>query len=174
MMVMLFRFMGEAEPLRNMRGRLAGPAFAADSPRMSDNTRLPNSQISRADMFVPLLEADPSFSNRWHAFVEEWRDEPDELPQYLALFDLARHLIGRLEAGDVAGFDTVFDVVERWHLEGDDYVREAASIGLLEDLQNGYLHKTTEPSDFEKWLRPTSRIWWDKLIAYWEGRGSLK
>ena len=125
-------------------------------------------------MFVPLLEADPSFSDKWRAFVEEWPDEQDDLPQYLALSDVARHLIRRLEASDVANFDAVFDVVERWHVEGDAYVREAASLGLLEDLQNGYLHETTQPSDFEKWLRPTSRIWWDKLIAYWEQGAPLQ
>ena len=31
---------------------------------------------------------------------------------------------------------TDIEVIERWHLEGDDYVREAATVGLLEDLQN--------------------------------------
>ncbi|MCW3846198.1 hypothetical protein OF829_03035 [Sphingomonas sp. LB-2] len=117
-------------------------------------------------MFEPVLEADPGFAPAYAAFLEEYRDEPD-LPEYLALSDFARHLFARVETGDTAGFDAIFDVVERWHIDGDDYVREAASIGLLEDLQNGNLHRTTRPEDFIPWLRPHSRKWWNFVNRYW-------
>src|SRR5579863_6287654 len=106
--------------------------------------------IRREQMFEPLLQADPTFGPVWDAFLCEWKDE-DEQPFYLALADLARHLIGRLERGETAVFDAVFDVVERWHLQGDSYVKEAASVGLLEGLQNGKLHRRSRPSDFEPW-----------------------
>lgn len=124
--------------------------------------------ITRENMFEPLLAADPSFAETWQAFVHEWRDEPD-LPQYLALADLARHLIGKMQVGDTSRFDAVFAVVERWHLEGDGYVEEAASIGLLEDLQNTGLHDRTTPEMFLPWLRPVSREQWDKIEAFWNG-----
>ena len=91
--------------------------------------------ITRETMFEPLLVADPSFKLRWDEFKTEWADEP-EPPLYLALGSLAEHLLERLGRGDTGGFDGIFAVVERWHTEGDAYVREAASIGLLESLQN--------------------------------------
>ena len=124
--------------------------------------------ISRATMFEPLLVADPSFQPRWTEFIAEWEDEP-ELPLYLALSSLAQHLLGRLRTDDTAGFDRIFAVVERWHTNGDAYVREAASIGLLEDLQNlsggsGKRSVTVEP-----WLGSESRRWWDKLDRFWDG-----
>ena len=122
--------------------------------------------IPRGRMFEPLLEADPGFAPAYAAFLDDYRDEAD-LPEYLALADLARHLIARLERGDTAGFDAVFDVVERWHIDGDDYVREAASIGLLEDLQNEHLHRSTRPGDFVPWLSPESRKWWSFVERYW-------
>src|SRR5687767_14704971 len=94
-----------------------------------------SSQIPRAAMFDPLLDADPSFLPHWRAFLAEYCDEPD-LPLYLALSPLAEHLIERLGRGDTKGFNDIFDVVERWHVDGDAYVREAATIGLLESIQN--------------------------------------
>lgn len=122
--------------------------------------------ISRTNMFEPLLEAEPSFIPIWKAFLEEWQSEP-EPPLYLALSSLARHLIARLRAGETDGFHAVFEVVERWHLQGDAYVREAASVGLLEDLQNTDLHQNTVPTNFEPWLRPESWRWWGKLDRFW-------
>ena len=130
--------------------------------------------IPRERMFEPLLVADPSFRPAWERFVEEYRDEEEELPNYLALCDLARHLIGKLAAGQTGAFPAVFDVVERWHIEGDPYVQEAATIGLLEDLQNDWLHQTTQPADFEFWLRPVSREYWDMLVIYWAERQPLR
>lgn len=129
--------------------------------------------ITREHMFEPMLIADPAFAPAWSAFVIEWQGE-NELPLYIALTALARHLIGKLAEGDTARFDAVFDVVERWHVEGTPSVREAASIGLLEDLQNGNLHRTTTPSAFLPWLRPVSRRWWDKVEAFWETGSPLQ
>ena len=63
----------------------------------------------------------------------------------------------------------MFDVIERWLLEGDAYVKGVASIGLLEDLQNGKLHVSTAPSDLERWLRPLSAEAWKQLNTFWAG-----
>ncbi|WP_018428669.1 hypothetical protein [Hoeflea sp. 108] len=128
--------------------------------------------ITNTDMFAPMLEADPGFQDAWNTFSDKWRDHL-EPPFYLALNALARHLIARLEAGDTASFDAVFDVVERWHVEGDDYVREAATIGLLEDLQNTKLHMSTDPAAFRPWLRPESLLWWEGVEDFWAGRTPL-
>lgn len=122
--------------------------------------------IATETMFDPILAADPSFLPAWMEFLEDYGDEPKPL-YYLALSALARHLIECLEGGDTSRFDAIFDIVERWHLVGDQYVREAATIGLLEDLQNTNLHRVTAPEAFLPWLRPESRRWWDKVEAFW-------
>lgn len=130
--------------------------------------------IRRAAMMEPMLDACPSFRPAWDEFVEEWKSEP-ELPVYLALSELARHLIDRLETQDSATLSRAFAVVERWHLEGDDFVREAATIGLLEDLQNGNLHVRTTPKRFEPLLLPASLKAWRELeSAPKRSRGALE
>lgn len=134
--------------------------------------------IDRSEMFAPLLEADPTFEPRWRDFVVEYADEP-ELPLYIALDELAQHLIARQLSADTQGFDMVFNVVERWHTEGDAYVTEAAAIGFLESLQNHLggndRRKDVEgvrASDFEPYLGPETLRWWEKLYRYWEGENA--
>ena len=125
---------------------------------------------------APMLVACPSFAPAWSAFVAEWRDEPalsedggdGSLPLYLALADLARHLVQKLETGDTQAFAAVFAVVEQWIECGDPYVSEAAIVGLLEDLQNGNFRTRTQPADFEAWLGPRSRRWWAEVGDFWD------
>ena len=120
-------------------------------------------------MLPLLLDACPSFDEPWRACLEEWGDRCD-LPVYIALSELARHLIGMLDRGETEAFSRVFDVVERWHVEGDAYVRCAATVGLLEDLQNGNLHTArTAPEQFLPYLGPESRKWWHRVERFWSG-----
>lgn len=126
--------------------------------------------ITKDQMFAPLLAACPSFEPTWREFVEESEHHPDQEPlYYIALGDLARHLVERLRSGATEEFPAVFQVVERWHCLGDHYVQEAATIGLLEGIQNIAGHESVDPAVFEKWLLPASKKWWGKLNGFWDG-----
>ena len=125
--------------------------------------------ISREDMFDVLLKADPTFQPVWDAFVDKWRDQI-EPPLYLALGDLARHVIGKLEDDRIDDLQRIFAAVERWLDDGDELVREAATIGLLEDLQNPNLHKTTSPDRLKQWLGPLSAMQWSEVERFWSGQ----
>jgi hypothetical protein len=124
-------------------------------------------------MFTPILEVCPSFRATWDEFVDEWKDDPDGLPQYLALSDLARHVIEMLERNETDGVNAIFGVVETWHLDGDPYVKEAATVGFLEDIQNTGLHNgSTTPNDFLEFLLPETKYWWSKVEDFW-GQGKV-
>lgn len=126
--------------------------------------------IDRERMMEPMLNACPSFRPTWNEFTDEWRNEP-EMPLYSALGDLARHLTAMLAEGQTASFPAIFDVIERWHVEGDAYVSEAATVGLLEGLHNATIHETTEPEQFRLFMLPQTERWWDKLYEFWnEGK----
>lgn len=169
--------------MRKQNGRITH--FCAKSG-LSGTDPIADSQVSRQtkpmierdEMFAPMLEADPSFIGQWQTFLADYSDEPD-LPQYLALGDLALHLIDRMRRGDIANFDKVFEVVERWHIDGDEYVQEAATVGFLESIQNHLGGNDrfkgdggVRASDFEPYLGPETRKWWDKLYRFWEGDSS--
>ena len=124
--------------------------------------------VGKDEMMGVLLEACPSFEADWQLFLDEWKEQTDDLPLYLALAAFARHLVGMLERGEPTSFPVIFAAVERLHLEGDDYVKEATTVGLLEDMQNGNLHTSTKPEQFRQFLGPVSEKWWDKLYRFWE------
>lgn len=115
-----------------------------------------------------MLQACPSFRPVWDEFLAEWSTENDK-PIYLALASLARHVIELLAAQRNTELASVFVVVENWHIDGDAYVREAATIGLLEHLQNDNLHDSTTPGQIEPFLMPESLKWWRKVDEFWNG-----
>jgi hypothetical protein len=129
--------------------------------------------IAKTHMFEPMLAACPTFMPAWCAFLNDWEDSKEALPYYLALGDLAHHLVEQLDAGATKHFEAVFDVVERWHREGDPYVKEAATVGLLEGIQNICLNSSIDPRRFDFWLKPESKRWWDKLNRLWNGEDIL-
>ncbi|MDR6955263.1 hypothetical protein J2X65_004642 [Ancylobacter sp. 3268] len=129
---------------------------------------MPSPLITRSVMFEPLLAADPSFRPRWNEFIAEWEEEGD-FPLYLALHSLAEHILERHKDGDTVRFSDIFAVVECWHTEGDDYVKEAATIGFLESLQNLSGGNDRQIATIEPWLGLETRRWWDKLDRFWDG-----
>lgn len=124
--------------------------------------------IDAKDMIPLLVEASPGFAEEWAEFLAEWADEPS-LPYYIALGDFARHMCGLMAAGDEKALKRIFVVIERLHIEGSAYVKEAAMVGLLEDLQNTNIHlPSTSPEKIERFLHPDSARWWEKVRAFWE------
>jgi hypothetical protein len=124
--------------------------------------------ISRDTMMAPIIAVSPSFVPTWKAFVEEWQDDPDGLPHYLVLADLAVHIAQLIEEDAEAELQSIFQAVEDWHVNGDAYVREAASIGLLEDLQNSNVVGEDVPAQVLRFLGPESTRWWRKVQDFWE------
>jgi hypothetical protein len=112
------------------------------------------------DEVMPLLmEACPSYR----------LPEVDHDLLYYVLSDFARHLLKSQKDGHTDEFTSVARVIERLHLEGDHYVRESATIGLLEGIQNIWGNDDTNPELFAQHLQPESRRWWDELNAFWRG-----
>jgi hypothetical protein len=125
--------------------------------------------IDKDNMMGVLIEACPSFVPAWEAFLKEWEEDANDLPLYLALAELARHLCGMLARDETTMFSRVFGAVERLLVDGDQYVQEAACVGLLEDLQNANLHSSTAPEQFRPFLGPEAARCWSELDRFWRG-----
>ena len=91
---------------------------------------------------------------------------------YVDLGEFARHLVELYSSGRVGEFARVFDVIESLHVHGDSYVREAATVGLLEGIQNIASHSSVDAEVFVKYLQPESLRWWNKLKDFWS-KGKL-
>jgi hypothetical protein len=126
--------------------------------------------IKRSEMIPLLVQACPAFEAAWQEFRVEWANEP-ELPCYIAIGEFATHLSSVVANGNEEVLRHVFELIERLILEGDAYVREAAIVGVIEDLQNLNLHSGTKPEQYLPYLLPQTRRWWSKVEAFWsEGR----
>ena len=118
--------------------------------------------IEKDEMLELAVKACPSFKPAWEEFLDDWKDEKD-LPLYLALGDLSRHISSIIETAQNSELKELFEVVERWHIEGSSYVKEAATIGLLEGLQG-----QSNATSIEPYLLPESKKCWDKVNEFWE------
>ena len=137
-----------------------------------DSVALPSAVITREKAVALLLDACPSFiaSQHWRAYQEDWANEPEQ-PLYLFASALVLHLTELNAADRREEFPGVFAVIEQMHTEGDDYVRELATIGFMEDLQSTNMHPDgSAPVDFLGWLSPVSHWWWDEVELFWQGR----
>jgi hypothetical protein len=112
--------------------------------------------ISSPQIIPMLVDASPSF-----------KCAEDLL--YVALGDFARHLLELYQRKETVSFSAVCAVIERLYVEGDHGVQEAATIGLLEGIQNVWGNNNVDPELFASYLLPESRKWWDELNAFWRG-----
>ncbi len=88
--------------------------------------------ITKPQIVPRLLDVCPSFRPVWEKHIRDYHEEIT----YVVLSDLAVHLLDLHRAGKREAFPEVGRVIEELHVEGDAYVREAATIGLLEGIQN--------------------------------------
>lgn len=132
--------------------------------------------IHRTQMMQLLVTACPSFAARFAAgAANDYQDENGETLEYLALSDFSSHILSLIAAQQFDELPATFAVVERLHVEGDKYVREAATVGLLEALQNDGEHRKVEKSRITKWFGPETQKWWDRLNNFWAGdAGALR
>ena len=119
--------------------------------------------ITKEQVMPLLLDACPSFTEKWQKHLAYW-DGKNLL--YNDLSEFNAHLFELHKNKQVEEFPEVFDVVEKLHLEGDDHVKEAATIGLLEGIQNAASHA----EDFVQYLGTESEKRWFQLNDFWQGR----
>lgn len=130
---------------------------------MGKDRKVEADAIELADMFPMLLAADPSFQPVW----DSHRVDGDEPLTYAVLGDLASHLLAKLRDGDRDSLKAILHVVELWLEQGARSVREAATVGFVEDLQNINLHRGTTPADIVPFLGPRGRLAWGDVEAFW-------
>ena len=125
--------------------------------------------ITKTDVMTRILEACPSFKEPWKAYIESEYGAEDEQLLYVDLGAFARHVVDLYELGRTEELQPVFEVIERLHQEGDADVRKAATIGLLEDIQNIASHRFDHEA-FVRFLGPETAKWWHELDAFWQGK----
>lgn len=126
--------------------------------------------ISKEEVMKELIKSCPSYQTRWEEYVKNNYKTEDEQLLYIDLSDFASYIVDLYRQNKTDEFPEVFEVIELLHTSGDDYVKEAATIGLLEDIQNQLLNYQIDLRNFEQFLKKDSQKWWDNLINFWNGK----
>lgn len=124
--------------------------------------------ISETEVMNLLVGACPSFARAW---AEARADADfDSSLLHVHLGELAAHLIERLRRDDASECVALFAAVERLFVEGDEDVREAATLGLLDGLQSAAGTAGVSPARFVDLFQPATRRRWDELERFWAGQ----
>ncbi|WP_075617970.1 DUF7674 family protein [Paenisporosarcina indica] len=126
-------------------------------------------EITKEQVMGLLLSACPSYFERWEKYLKENYEDGDEQLVYIEVADFADHIIELYKLNETEEFKAVFEVIELLHIQGNDFVKELATIGLLEDIQLSLSDKQ-EHDFFLKYLKPESLKGWNYLIDFWLGK----
>jgi hypothetical protein len=134
-------------------------------PKSLSFAEIKGEMITQEQMLPLLLEACPSFRLVWESDL----DDDDKKLIYVCLGRFAGHLLELHRENRRDEFGAVAAIIEKFHVDGDQYVREAATIGLLVSIQNVWGNSGSAPEAFRELLLPESAKWWDQLNLFWSG-----
>lgn len=112
-----------------------------------------------------LVAACPSFVDEYRAYIADTYDLNEPRLLYVDVSELVRHVIKLHRRGESEVLAAVFTEVEALHHAEESAVREFATIGFLESLQN----LAPSPQEFQLYLGTESRVWWHRLDRFWDG-----
>ncbi|MBD2257695.1 hypothetical protein [Pseudanabaena sp. FACHB-2040] len=116
--------------------------------------------ITSEDVLPLLLEVCLSFSERW----TEQRAFFGEGFLYGDLDEFMQHIVELHEAGQTEELPRVFEVLERFYLDGDDEVQAAITNVVLEGIRT----TAKDTDEFIPYLQPESIKQWQQLENFWE------
>jgi hypothetical protein len=119
--------------------------------------------IEQSDSMEVLVASCPTFRENWEQHLVEWGNGV----LFVAAGAFAEHLLSLHMAKDESSFPKVAAAIERLHNEGTPAVKELATVGVLEGIQNFWANRGADPEVFGRYLEPESRRRWDNLNASW-------
>jgi len=114
-----------------------------------------------------LLESCPTFRPAWDAHLA---GPYGSTGIYTDASAFVQFLIEEHEKGRGATIASAFAILERIFEEGDDETKTVAALGIIETLQSVADWRPYKAVVFEPFLGPRSRLAWDEVYLFWEGK----
>ncbi|WKZ26176.1 MAG: hypothetical protein QY304_02090 [Candidatus Paceibacterota bacterium] len=87
---------------------------------------------------------------------------------YTILAELSRYILKLYKEKKEEELKTIFKLIDNIFKDGDRYVKEAITIGLLETLQNNISwEKDANPEEFLIYLSDNLKNEWNNVINFW-------
>jgi hypothetical protein len=94
-------------------------------------------------------------------------DTDDKELLYIVAADFARHLETLFEKSNLIEFEKGLNFIEKLHVNGDSFVKNLATIGILESFLNTSLMEYFNSENEIPNLRIESKKWWKQLNKFW-------
>ena len=103
--------------------------------------------------------------------IPEFAPETDsiDLP-YIVAGDFARFLLDAFRENNLVLVKRGLTFIENLHASDDEKVRELATVGYLEDIQNVWGNNGVDPELIFPMLGKESKKWWMELNKFWDGQ----
>ena len=105
------------------------------------------------------------------AEIPEFVPDADSIGlQYLVAGDFARFLLDAFRENDLALVQRGLVFIENLYFSDDAKVKELATVGYLEDIQNIWGNKDVDTELIFSMLGKESKKWWVELNRFWDGQ----
>ncbi|MCP3807741.1 hypothetical protein NLX78_10905 [Paenibacillus sp. Lou8.1] len=98
--------------------------------------------IIKEQVMEMLLIASLSYKIRYDKYIKENYKPGEDRLIYIEVCDFIDHLFDNYLKRKVDEFDNIFELIEKLHIDGDDFVKELATVGFLENLRTYYCGRT--------------------------------
>jgi hypothetical protein len=113
----------------------------------------------------------PGLKADWDRHLEFWGNE--ERGTFNDMGVIAHYLVRCYEQQHFDDLAVAFALLERCFADGDEQAKEAATSGIIEDIQNISLNHKFDPHVFMRWLGPQTKKAWELMITAWQDVSSL-
>lgn len=124
--------------------------------------------INREEVMNLFIEACPSFKENWVAYFNSDDDRNNSTVLYSDLTCFANYLVCHIDNEIMLETKTVFDLIEQLIHQGDTFIKEAITVGLLEDIQNKLINQSIDLNIFNKYMHTETKKSWGDLIDFWK------
>jgi hypothetical protein len=125
--------------------------------------------IEKTQVLEMLVQACPTFAVARDEHVAEYGNDV----LYVAAGEFAHHLLNLQLDGATSCFAQIGAAIERMHIEGTPEVKELATNGLIEGIQNVWGNCNANPELFLEYMGPESCSWWYGLSNFWSGKAPV-
>jgi hypothetical protein len=118
-------------------------------------------------IFIEILKISDEYSSSISDSIDEF--DGDELP-YIWVGSYVADAANLFNSGNKGPMDNLIIMAEELLKNDSHYVREFATVGLIEDMQNSNL----VPDNIQKYiysnLNPLAKLTWEDVDRFWSGK----
>lgn len=118
-------------------------------------------------IFRKLIDGTVDIRQFYYKKIFHSYDNQEDRLAYIDIADLGTLIVKKLKKNKTSEFEKFFNNIESIFIDSDKDARNLLVAGLFESLQTSGIDYY---NSYNKWLKPKSKVEWDSIIDFWEGK----